>query len=617
MMNVLQKRLLVGGVLALFLTVAAAPGFAQKGTSPSNTLEASVHLSVPVVKENHGWYDVSVPEANGVTTSDGCPLLPVLSQTFAFPLGTRVTSIEVYPSAIQTMPVTLPIRPVPSRQQIGDQIIPVEGIKNEAIYTSNEYYPASWYTITTGGGLDDNNVHTLFLTVHLTPVRYAPQSHLLEYTTQFSIHITSTAPAPTPIPRDSYPLLIITPSTYSTLLQPLVDHKNAYGTATQVATLEEIYNTSSGRDNQEKIKYFIKDALENWATQYVLLVGDIKTLPIRVTYGSWWGDNLLSDQYYADIYNAQGQFCSWDANANNKFGETNQDGDDIDDVDLYADVHVGRIACASAADVTTLVNKIITYETETYNQSWFKRIVLCGGDTFPLCKGAPPFVYEGEITNSFVGQALPDFQQTYLWTSKHNLHPSTFNRAITQGAGFVTYAGHGFEHGWATYRPNQILPILPIWYFTPYVNGIKNGNKLPIIFFDACLTAKLDYNYTDLAGYFGARVHLVTRLFNLSEDPSVNYPCFAWYFLKRADAGAIATIGATRSAYTWVDNQGVYGGAGYLDVHFFMAYHEGTALGPMLTSSQNDYINNVGKDYFTIEEFLLLGDPSLMVGGYE
>jgi len=36
----------------------------------------------------------------------------------------------------------------------------------------------------------------------------------------------------------------------------------------------------------------------------------------------------------------------------------------------------------------------------------------------------------------------------------------------------------------------------------------------------------------------------------------------------------------------------------------------------MMTGAQNDYINNVGPDYFTIEEFILLGDPSLMVGGF-
>jgi hypothetical protein len=35
----------------------------------------------------------------------------------------------------------------------------------------------------------------------------------------------------------------------------------------------------------------------------------------------------------------------------------------------------------------------------------------------------------------------------------------------------------------------------------------------------------------------------------------------------------------------------------------------------MLTRAQNDYINHVYKDFFTIEEFILLGDPSLMVGG--
>ena len=66
-----------------------------------------------------------------------------------------------------------------------------------------------------------------------------------------------------------------------------------------------------------------------------------------------------------------------------------------------------------------------------------------------------------------------------------------------------------------------------------------------------------------------------------------------------------------------VDKNGVYAGAGYLDVHFFKAYEEGVTPGEMLTQAQNDYINNVGRDYFTIEEFLLLGDPSLKIGGYQ
>jgi len=118
-----------------------------------------------------------------------------------------------------------------------------------------------------------------------------------------------------------------------------------------------------------------------------------------------------------------------------------------------------------------------------------------------------------------------------------------------------------------------------------------------------------------LGNYFPKMVRLISILKG-GYDPSEQLPCFAWSFINKADIGAIATIGATRSAYTLVDKNGVYAGAGYLDVHFFKAYNEGVTAGEMLTAAQNDYLNNVGKDYFTIEEFLLLGDPSLMVGGY-
>jgi Peptidase family C25/Propeptide_C25 len=617
MKNTIQTKLIIGGIFVLFLVMGVSPGLATIGIQKLDSLEFSVTFTAPVLKEYNGWSDITIPETNGMMSDDGCPQLPVFSKTFEFPLGAKIISVEIQPSTIYTMSVAKQVRPAPSKQKIGDQIVPVEGIIKEAVYASADAYPASWYTCTSGAGLNDNNDHTLFFTIHLTPARYSPGHQFLQYSTSFTIRIIYDPVMPTPLSTDSYSLVIITPSNYSSLLQPLVDHKIASGVPTKLVTLDEIYSSYIGRDNPEKIKYFIKYAIEKWDTQYVLLVGDIKTLPIRTTYASWWEPNLLSDQYYADIYDAQGHFCSWDANANDRFGEINSQGDDIDGVDLYADVHVGRLACTDATEVTTVVNKIITYEEETYNQIWFKRIVLAGGDTFPPCRGAPPFVYEGEITNTKVGQALPDFDQTYLWTSKHNLHAGSFNRAITQGAGFVSYAGHGFEHGWSTYRPNAISSKTPIWYFTPYIDGLKNGNKLPIIFFDACLTAKLDFNFTDLEGYFHSTVHLITRLFHLSEDPSVFYPCFAWYFLQKTDGGAVATIGSTRTAYTWVDSNGVYGGAGYLDVHFFMAYHEGTNLGPMLTSSQNDYINNVEKDYFTIEEFMLLGDPSLMVGGYQ
>lgn len=616
MKNTHVNKFIVGGILFLFLAASVIPARAQIDTPRLDTIIENIDFSAPILQENDDDCALIVSEANGVLSVEGCPMLPVFSKTFEFPLGTHIVSVEVQPSTVQILHAEKQIRPVPTKQKIGDQIVPLEGLYDEGIYASVDPYPASWYTFDIGAGLNHGNDHTIFVTVRITPARYIPISKTLLYITHFTITMTYEEASTAQTASEENSLVIIAPAEFSETLQPLVDHKNAYGVSTILVPLEEIYGSYYGQDNPERIKYFIKHAVEDWNTQYVLLVGDMKKLPIRVTYASWWERDLLSDLYYADIYDANAEFCSWDANGNDRFGEIDEDGNDIDGVDLYADVHIGRLACRDVTEVSTVVNKIITYEQETYNQIWFKRLILAGGDTFPVSMGAPPFVYEGEITNIKVGQTMSDFEQTFLWTSKGNLHPSSFNRAIKKGAGFVSYSGHGFEHGWGTFRPNAVTKM-KIFYYTPYVNRLKNGNKLPIIFFDACLTAKLDFNITDLQKYYGGVGNLLARIFGLSSDPSDSYQCFSWSFLAKESGGAIATIGSTRTAYTWVDSSGVYGGAGYLNVHFFDAYEEGITVGRMMTSSQNEYIQHVGPDYFTLEEFILLGDPSLMTGGYQ
>lgn len=616
MKNTHRKKFIIGGILVLFQATGVLPAVAQTDTVLLDTITESVDFSEPILQENNDRSEIIVSETNGVLSAEGCPLLPVFSKTFEFQLGIHIISVEVEPSVVQTMCADKQIRSVPTKQKIGDQIVPLEGIVNDEVYSSADPYPPSWYTITSGAGLNSDNDHTLFITVRINPVRYIPSSQSILYSTHFTINIKYKEASPAQASSEMYSLVIITPAKFSETLQPLVEHKNTYGVSTILVPLDEIYSSYYGRDDAEQIKYFIQHAVEDWDTHYILLVGDMKKLPIRVTYASWWERDILSDLYYADIYDTNGEFCNWDANGNNRFGEIDRDGNDLDGVDLYADVHVGRLACADVTEVSTVVNKIITYEEETYNQIWFKRLILAGGDTFPVSMGAPPFVYEGEITNIKVGQTMPDFEQTYLWTSKGNLHPSNFNWAINKGAGFVSYAGHGFEYGWGTFRPNAVTKM-KIFYYTPYINGLKNGNKLPIIFFDACLTAKLDFNVTDLQNYYPWIANLLIQIFSLSSNPLDIYQCFSWSFLAKEGGGAIATIGSTRTAYTWVDSLGVYGGAGYLNVHFFDSYEEGITVGQMMTGSQNAYIQNIGLDYFTLEEFILLGDPSLMTGGYQ
>lgn len=613
------KRKLAVGVIILFIGMGLAPGITNSTASNVSQPNAESimfvqQFSKPEIRDNKEFIDIMVKQAQSVMTNEEKPMMPVFSKTYEFPFGTKITDVIVTHSDIKKIDLEKQISPVPKKQKLGVKTVCTKNSIDQKTYSSSEPYPDTWYGYTTGAGLNKDNDHVLFLSIHIYPARYIPSNNVLQYIDQVELSITYEKPETKPTIVDEYDLVVIAPAEFSQNLQQLVSHKNNYGMATHLVTLQDIYNGYPGRDNPEKIKYFIKHAIEEWNTHYVLLIGDIKKLPIRNTYASWWEPDILSDLYYADIYDPTYQFCSWDANGNNKFGEVNHEGYDLDGVDLYADVHIGRLACADIGELEIVINKIITYEKETYGSSWFKQIILAGGDTFPPFYGADRDVFEGEITNVHVAQNLPDFQSTLLWTSKRSLNALTFNRAITKGAGFVSYAGHGFEHGWGTYKPNAMRNKL-ILYYMPFVKLLRNNEKLPIVFFDACLTAKLDFNIADLDEYYPTWIQFLVRFTKLEYDTSVFYPCFAWSFIKEEGGGAIATIGSTRTAYTWVNEHGVFAGAGYLDVSFFKAYEDGVTAGEMLTLAQNDYIDNVGMDYFTIEEFILLGDPSLRVGG--
>jgi hypothetical protein len=572
---------------------------------------------------------VTVEEAEYNLAMQGTPILPAFVKTFELPWGSEVTDIVFNHAEPGEIEVSKNIQIAPVFKAISTNEISMS--YDFVAYDNNTYFPEEWYNIEKGVGINKDGEHVLFLTFKAYPVRYNHSENKILFTDYVNISIEYDIVQESVFPEESvYDLLIITPLVFKENLNDLIEHKNSVGIKTNLTTLEEIYDSSPGRDPAERIKYFIKQVLEEWGIKYVLLVGDIRKLPIRRTDSYPWqgnhGSEMLSDLYYSDIYNESFSFASWDTNNNGTYGEINfkrrHMGLDsaiiVDEVDLYADVHIGRLACRNKGEVDLLVNKIITYETETYGSEWFNRLVLAGGDTFSPLQGSPPFVYEGEITNQIVADLMPDFEHVKLWGSKHTLRPWMFNFAISRGAGFVVYAGHGFEHGWGTFKTNALrrkvmIPFDPV-YYTPYLQFLKNENKLPIMFFDACLTAKLDFNLSDLASYY-RYFNVFLKLLGVEYDNTNYMPCFAWSCLIQEDGGGIGAIGATRAAYSSVDQNGVFGGAGYLDWMFFKSYYEGVSFGEMFTQAQILYMTTNFKDYFTIEEYILLGDPSLKVGG--
>ena len=146
----------------------------------------------------------------------------------------------------------------------------------------------------------------------------------------------------------TYKLLILSPVQFEEELEPLVSHKEKIGISAILVTLDEVYANVGevGRDEPEKIKYFIKKSMEEWGIEYVLLVGGKKGqlplwhFPVRyVNMDNDWEPHFISDLYYADIYKENGDFSSWDSDGDGLYGEWYY-GEDPEDtnIDLSPDI---------------------------------------------------------------------------------------------------------------------------------------------------------------------------------------------------------------------------------------------------------------------------------------
>ena len=587
-------------IVSMLMTSGVGAVVATAPARGNNFLRQTFSFSEPVLATHDGYTAIQLSEATASIGDPGAPILPSYTKMFTFPLGTTITQVTFDATATETIAVPSDITPAPEPTPVSDAS-PTSGrsagTKNMDIYASTNPYPSSRVSYRVGGVLEGDAQVTI-LSVTYYPLQYYPVQHRVSFTPAVQMTVSYQLPRNPKTIRAGMNLLMIAPSEFASALQPLIDYKNQHGFVTTLKTTEDIYATYQGRDQAEQIKYAIKDAIETQNVSYVLLVGSVYKLPIRVSEASdhgYFGEQLITDLYYADVFDKQGNFSSWDANNNSIFGEPG------DKVDLYPNVYLGRLACDSVEEVNLVVDKIIHYETETYGGTWYHKLILMGGNTFWWPGN------EGEETNTLVMHLMSQFTPEKIWTSKHNFNRYTISSTITKGAGFLDYSGHGVEYGIITYLPSHLWKKA---YITPYLKDLRNGYKLPVVFLDACSTAKLDFVLQDFLNYktwfiFDVLAHA------LKTNTSKRLTSFAWAFVTHQGGGAIATIGATRVAFGGNDE-----GAGKICLEFFSAYNSSRYLGEMTAQMQTGYINDVHGDTFTVEEFILLGDPSLRLGGY-
>jgi hypothetical protein len=92
--------------------------------------------------------------------------------------------------------------------------------------------------------------------------------------------------------------------------------------------------------------------------------------------------------------------------------------------------------------------------------------------------------------------------------------------------------------------------------------------------------------------------------------------CNAWEFIKQEKGGSIATISETRAGQLVRDDL-PSGFNGLFIIKFFESYETGIILSDMFNNAITSFINETWKNHVTLQMMILLGDPSLKIGGYQ
>ena len=604
-----------------------------------------IQISDPIIEEKDGFVTVSVNEASTLLMDEGKPLIPVFSKTFTYPAGTIIKDVKVKSEKIEKN-LALKIKPSPGLIRVSSEVSEKnsnsDGIyMDDSVYGSSALYPQAEYAVKKGIGLNKGE-RVVFVDIDLY-AQYSPQNDVIYIPQETEIEVNYIPAQSEIFAADDYDLLIITDEIFKQDLQPLVNHKNSKGVRTIILTTQEIYSKYSGRDEAEEIKLQIKDAIEDWGIKYVLLAGGRK----GQTY-EWYiperRSNLddessekgySSDLYFSDIfkYDQFGipSFDDWDSNENGIFAEfANINTPNLNDYpDYYPDVYVGRIPLRYSWETDIIVDKIITYEN-TASDSWFKKAAVFGGDTSPPAREDEPGqvdlgVYEGELVTQVTANALISmgFDVEKYWTSDGSFSKTQdFIDAMNAGAGIIHVSGHGNPAVWGNFLPDAPTEDDFVYGFTiTDVWKMKNGNRLPVLLVGGCHNAQFNVSMQQMIEYPAGHPKL-NKLEWVPTDTCT-------WFLFQEGGGSIASIGCSGLGIGWINDACTIGASGYIFSHFSEVYsrQHTDILGEIHSETIVDYLDIVfnklpdqpgheDTDRKTIEEFTLIGDPSLKLGGY-
>jgi hypothetical protein len=271
-----------------------------------------------------------------------------------------------------------------------------------------------------------------------------------------------------------------------TALQPLLAQRTAEGLRVAVVRVQDLYDEwSYGRIDPMAIRSFLHYAKAHWAAppRYVALVGDghydynrvtTQTLPNLIPpylahVDPWWGEVPADNRY-----------VSLDSLA-----------------DYLPDMAIGRFPVNSAADVTAMVDKILSYESESANPAglWQQRAAYIADDCSDNAGNFHALSDYGRL--QWLPSAYANRRMYYDNPSRPQVCPNgthvTANadilRAATraifdEGALYLQWFGHGSQTNWGG-----------VTAFRSRDSSMLTANtRLPLTVANACLTGYFVWN---------------------------------------------------------------------------------------------------------------------------
>lgn len=425
-------------------------------------------------------------------------------------------------------------------------------------------------------------------------------------------------------------MLVIAPESFHAGLQAFVAHKQTQ-LPTELISLENVLQKSSGADDPEKLKRFLFKQWKEQRIAYALLVGDVDVLPVRymvldrVTPAAFDYSFYPSDLYYADLAKPDGSFDDWNAQKDGVharyFGEVRgeknkQDPINFDAVDYRPEIAVGRWPVSTPGEASLIAGKTIGYEKSLLSSTSASRpraaFFAVGGwvDTRRLMNRLA-----ARLTNSWQIE-----KRYYSETNRPSGTPPPNHEAVRElmnsGLGLAVHTGHGQPDSW-----EQCFNLKDLARLT-------NANSLPVILSAGCSTAYFAplppyERYVDVHGV----EHKGTdrkEVFTAPPPPPAPYQKGRFnptglgeQLLKRSTNGAVAYIGCNTGSQpcglTLVD--------GFITA---LAENREARLGDLWNSAIRQYYTQQNlanlkptRDwyppsiFFQAMKFMVFGDPSL------